>query len=452
MKIIVGGAGNVSKSIVAYLSRGNNDVAVIDEDERRLNEVAREWDVMPVLGSVAHPDILQKAEAGKSDLLIAATESDEVNMIACQAAYSLFNIPRKIARISARVYHKAAWGGLFGDHDIPVDLAVSPEYEIAGAIKRVLQYPGMSGIYPFAGKKLVLLSFRCPKKSPLLQIPLDHLERADPDLQIAVVNVIRNGRGFIPGSDDTFHAGDEINLLAEAGEIENVIHSFGLERKDNERVVIFGGDQITAYLAEALEDDDGIAACRVIDEDPRSAARLAEHLNNTAVFNGSIMSDMVLSEAGITDADAAVAVTNEDKDNIIAAMIARKNGVENTFALVNSRSANTQMINVGENILIDRTTITISAILKELRKVRLNNACTLGFSGEVWEIAVDGNSPLIGSAFAQLNLPKESRICALIRKGETILSPALTEKVEENDALIFFVAPSSIRRAEKIFA
>ena len=301
MKIIVGGAGSVGKSIVAYLSRGNNDVAVVDEDERKLNEVAREWDVMPVLGSVAHPDVLQKAEAGKSDLLIAATESDEVNMIACQAAYSLFNVPRKVARISARVYHKAAWGGLFGDHDIPVDLAVSPEYEIAGAIKRVLQFPGISGICPFAGKKLMLLSFRCPKKSPLLQIPLDHLERAEPDLHIAVVNVIRSGRGFIPGSDDTFHAGDEINLLAAADEVEDVIRAFGLERKDNERVLIFGGDQIAEYLAEALEEDDGIAGCRVIDEDPRSAARLAEHLNNTAVFNGSVMSDVVLAEAGIAD-------------------------------------------------------------------------------------------------------------------------------------------------------
>lgn len=166
----------------------------------------------------------------------------------------------------------------------------------------------------------------------------------------------------------------------------------------------------------------------MIDEDPRSAARLAEHLNNTAVFNGSVMSDVVLAEAGIADADAAVAVTGEDKDNIIAAMIARKNGVENTFALVNSRSANTQMINVGENILIDRTTITISAILKELRKVRLNNACTLGLSGEVWEIAVDGNSTLIGSTFAQLGLPEESRVCALIRKGETRFCPRRTSR------------------------
>lgn len=452
MKIIVGGAGNVGKSIVSYLSRGNNDIVVIDEDERLLNEVAKEWDVMPLLGSVAHPDILQKAEAAKSDLLIAATDSDEVNMIACQAAYSLFNIHRKVARISARVYHKAAWGGLFGDHDIPVDLAFSPEHEIASAIKRVLQYPGMSSVYPFAGKKLSLLSFRCPKKCPLLQIPLNHLERADPDLHIAVVNIIRSGKGFIPDVDDTFHAGDEINLLALTDEIEDVIHSFGLERKDNERIIIFGGNQIVEYLAESMEDDDSIMSCRIIDEDPRSAALLASHLNNTAVFNGSIMSDAVLSEAGIADADAAVSITNDDKDNIIAAMIARKNGVESTFALVNSRSMNTQMINVGDNVLIDRTTITISSILKELRKVRLNNAYTLGLSGEIWEIVIDGNSPLIGSTFEQLKLPLESRICALVRKGEIVLSPLANTHIEENDVLIFFVSPLSIRRAEKIFA
>ncbi len=452
MKIIVGGAGNVGKSIVAYLSRGNNDVVVIDDNEKNLNEVARQWDIMPILGSVAHPDILQKAEAGKTDLLIAATGSDEVNMIACQAAYSLFNIPRKVARISARVYLKAAWGGLFGDHDIPVDLAVSPEYEISKAIKRILGYPGISGIYPLADKKLLLLSFRCPKKSPLLQIPLDHLERADPDLHITVVNIIRNGRGFIPGNDDTFHVGDEINLLVAADEVETVIHSFGLERKENEQVVIFGGGQLVAYLAEELEDDDNIVSCRVIDEDAHSAARLAGQLNKTAVFHGSMMSDVVLSEAGIATADAAVAVTGEDKDNIIATMIAKRNGVENTIALVNSRSYNTQIINMGENILIDRTSITISAILKELRKVRLNQAYSLGLSGEVWEIAVDDNSPLIGSAFSELNLPQESRICALYRKGEIRLAPFVREHLEAGDVLIFFVAPSAIRRAEKIFA
>ena len=449
MKIIVGGAGSVGKSIVAYLSQGNNDVTVIDNDERLLNDIAREWDIMPILGSVSHPDILQKAEASKTNLLIAATDSDEMNMVSCQAAYTLFNIPRRVARISSRVYHKASWGDLFGDRAIPVDLAFSPEYEIARAIRRILQYPGMSNLHPFSGKKIMLLSFRCPKKMPLLQIPLDHLERVDPDLHISVINIIRNGQSFIPNEDDTFHIGDEVNLLVCVDEIENVIHNFGLEQKDNERVLIFGGGSIAAYLAESLEEDNVI--CRIIDENPQTAEQLAGYLNNTAVFNGSIMSDAVLSQAGIADTDAAVAITSEDKDNIMAAMIARKNGVENTFALVNSRLANTQMINVGDNVLIDQTTITISSLLKELRRVRLINACTLGLSGEVWEIEIDNNSSLVGSTFAQVDLPKESKICALIRKNEIFLDPNYNEHIQDGDVIIFYVAPSSIKKAEKIF-
>lgn len=450
MKIIVGGAGNVGRSIVAYLSRGNNDIVVIDNDEKNLNEMGREWDILPVLGSVSNPDILQKAEAANAGLLIAATDSDEVNMIACQAAHSLFGIPRKIARISNRGYLKAAWGGLFGDDNIPVDLAVSPEFEIAAAIKRVLQYPGMSGVFPLVNKKILLLSFRCPKKCPLLLIPLNHLKRAEPDLHISVVNIVRGNRNLIPGAEDTFHIGDEISLLVAVDEVENVIHSFGLERKENESVVIFGGGQITRYLAESIEEDDNIISCRIIDEDAKSAALLAQQLSNTAIFNGSMMSEVVLSEAGIETADAAVAVMAEDKDNIIATMIARKNGVENTTALVNSHSINTQIINVGDNILIDRTSITISAILKELRKVHLNNAYTLGTSGEVWEIAIDSRSTLIGSLVSSLSLPKESRVCGIYRKGEIILK-ASSEHIAVDDILIFFVAPSSIRQAEKIF-
>ena len=452
MKIIVGGAGNVGKSIVAYLSRGDNDIVVIDNDEESLEEVERQWDVLPMLGSVSHPDILKKAGASKADLLIAATGSDEVNMIACQVAHSIFNIPRKVARISARIYLKAAWGNLFGDRDVPVDLAFSPEYEIAQTIKRVLKYPGMSGIYPLVDKKVLLMSFRCPKKCPLLQIPLDQLERADPDLHISLVNIIRKGKGFIPTAEDTFHVGDEISLLAKAEDVETVVRNFGLERKENEQILIFGKDQVVADLAQALEDDDNISGCRIIDEDPLSAKRLAEKLNKTAVFQGSMMSDVVLNEADISWADAVVAATADDKDNIIATLIARKNDVENTIALVNSRSHNTQIINVGDNILIDRTSITISSILKELRKVHINQAYSLGFSGEIWEIVVDNNSRLAGSSLLELGFGDRCKICAIYRKGEFIFSPQKNEKIELGDELIFFVKPDYIRRAEKIFA
>lgn len=452
MKIIVGGAGNVGKSIVGYLSRGNNDIVVIDDNEKHLNDLAREWDVLPILGSVSHPDILQKADAGNADLLIAATDSDEVNMIACQAAYSLFNVPRKIARIASRIYFKPDWGGLFSDDDIPIDLIVSPEFEIARSIVNVLKIPGMSAVYPLADDKINLLSFRCPKKCPLIQMPFSHLERVAPDMRVAIISIFRNGKVILPHGDDILHIGDEVSLLVETDKIESVIHNFGLERKANENILLFGGNHIVRYLAEFLEKDDSINSVKIIDENPKTAALLAQHLNNTVVFSGPMMSDAILTEAGLANADAVVAVTLEDRDNIIASMLAKRNGVENSIALVNYRNYNTQIVNVNDNIIIDRTSITISSILQELRKVKLSNAYSLGAGfGEVWEIVIDDNSSLVGSTIDELKLPKNSKIFIIIRQTGEIIFASSKDKIKLNDKLIFFSEATAIKKSEQIF-
>lgn len=452
MKIIVGGANSISRSIIGYLSNGNNDIVVIDDDEQALNDLAKEWDVLPIFGRVSHPDILKKAEASTADLLIAATDSDEVNMVACQAAYTLFDIPRRVARIDSRVYLKATWGGLFDDESLPIDLAVSPEYEIAKALMNIIKIPGMSLVYPLCDKKLQLLSFRITKKCPLIQIPLSHMERAAPGLDIAIVSIVRGGKVLFPSGDDELHGGDEISLLVRTEDVDDVVHHFGLEHKANERIVIVGSNNIALYLAERLEADDNIISNKIIDNSTQSAALLAEKLNKTIVFSGSIMSEAILEEAGVEGADASVAVDFEDKDNLVASMVAKKNGVENTIALVTERTANTQIINIGENILVDRTSITMSSILKELRKVNIVQACTLGAGiGELWDILIHDNSTLLGSKVTSIKLPNESRICALIRHGEMYFD--LTEKVLENgDRLMFFCAPSAIRKAEKVFA
>lgn len=451
MKIIVGGAGNVAKSIVSYVSRGNNDIIVVDHNEANLRDMEREWDIQAVYGVISHPDVLQKAGAADADLLIAATGHDEVNMIACQAAYSLFNVPRKIARIDSRVYAKPMWGALFGDANMPVDLIVSPEFAIARFIMDILKIPGVSGVYPLADKKLQMLSFRCPKKCPLVQIPLDHLERAAPDLKVKIVSIIRNGRGFIPQGDDILKIGDEIYLLVETDHLENAVHSFGLDRKANERIVIFGGNQIARYLAEAIEADDNIVGCTIVDEDGATASELAEQLNNTVVLNGPMMSNAILAEAGMEYADASVAVTGDDKDNIIASMLAKKSGVENTVSLMNSRSYSANIVNIGENIVVDRTVITISSLLKELRRVNLSHAYPLGNGlGEIWEINIDGNSTLAGMAVSELKLPAESRVYAIFRNDEVIFADE-NEKIAGGDRLIFFAESAAIRKAEKIF-
>ena len=452
MKIIVGGANSISRSIVGYLSRGNNDIIVIDNDENALNQIAQEWDILPIHGLVSHPDILKKAGASNADLLIAATDSDEINMVACQAAYTLFDIPRRIARIDSRVYFKAAWGNLFDDNSIPIDLVFSPEYEIASALMNVLKIPGMSVVYPLADKKIQLLSFRITKKCPLVQIPLSHLERAAPDLNIMIISIVRGGKIIYPNGDDELHGGDEISLLVESDKVDDLVHDFGLEHKANENIVIIGGNQIALYLAEKLEIDDNIVSTKIIDDDVKSASWLAEHLNQTAVFSGSIMSEAILEDTGIDSADASVAVNMEDKDNLVASMVAKKNGVDNTIALVTERSANTQIINIGENILVDRTSITMSSILKELRKANINNACSLGANlGEVWDITIHDNSTLSGTKISELPMSAESRICALIRDN-TVYFDLSDKAIQIKDRIICFCSPSAIKKTERIFA
>ena len=451
MKIIIGGAGNVAKSIVSYLSRSDNDIIVVDGNEANLHEMEREWDIQTVYGSVSHPDVLQKAGAENADLLIAVTGHDEVNMIACQAAYSLFNLPRKIARIDSRVYTKARWGNLFGDANMPVDLIVSPEYEIADYILNLLKIPGVSGVYPLAEKKLQMLSFRCPKKCPLVQIPLDHLEEAAPELKVHPVAIVRNNRGFLPQGDDVFKVGDEIYLLAQSEQLDAIVHGFGLNRKAGEKIVIFGGNQIAEYLAEAIEADDNILGCTIIDENADTAKDLAEHLNNTVVLNGPMMSNAVLDEAGMEYADASVAVTGDDKDNIIASMLAKKNGVENTVSLMNSRSYSANIVNIGENIVVDRTAVTIAVLLKELRRVNLNHAYPVGFDfGELWEINVDENSGLIGNRTDAIKLPEGVRILALCCDDETFFGRG-EQVIAAGERLLVLVTSAAIRKAEKIF-
>ena len=452
MKIIVGGANGISRSIIGYLSHGNNDIAVVDKDDGALNDIAQEWDIMPIYGSVAHPDILKQAGADDADLLIAATDNDETNMVACQAGYTLFNIPRRVACIDSRIYFKAAWGGLFNEESLPIDLVVSPEYEIAKAVMDIIKIPGMSAVYPLAGQKLKLLSFRITKKCPLVQIPLRNLPENYPDLKIRIVSILRNGKVIVPDGDDMLHGGDEISLLVESDELDNMLHVFDLEHKPNEKILIVGGSQTALYLAERLEEDDGIISCKIIDDNFRDAERLAGRLNKTEVYNGSIMSEAILADIGIDEAEVSVAVDLEDKDNLVASMVAKKNGVESTIALVSERTANTQIINIGENILVDRASIIISSILKELRKANIVHAYSLGASlGEVWEVAIHGDSTLIGSNIEDVNIPDNSRIYALYRNGEVYFD-LKGKQFAEDDHPILFCASSAIRKVEKVFA
>lgn len=452
MKIIVCGAGSVGRSIVGYLIQGNNDIIVIDTDQKKLDDLSKEWDVQPVIGSSSHPQILEKAGAEGADLIIAATNFDEVNMVTCQLAHSLFNIPQKIARIDALEFTNPMYSYLYNDNHIPVDRIISPEIAIAKAIYSLLKFPGSSDVISLLDNKVCLLSFTCTETCPFLETKIMELERVAPHLDISIISIIRNNKSFIPNNKDKIQLGDKIYFLVETEKAEETIQDFGFSMPSNENVIIFGANQVSYYLAQFLEKDDNILLAKIIDDDVSWTKKLAEDLSETVVLKGEMMSDVILNEANIENADVSIAVTAKDKDNLLASMLARKRSVRSTISLVNSRSYNNLIDSVGDNILVDRSSVTISSILKELRKSKIVEAYSLGKGfGEVWELKIEDQSPHVGKAIKNMDIHKESKICA-IERNEKIIFPEENEVLQKDDSIILFVSIQAIRKAETIFA
>ncbi len=452
MKIIVCGAGSVGRSIVSYLVKGNNDIVVIDNNQRHLDDLSKEFDIQPVFGSASHPEILEKANAKSAELLIAVTDVDEVNMIACEVASAIFNIPRKIARIDAQDFLNPLWATLYNDKNIPVDLVISPEVEIGKYIYQLLKVPGASEALSLYDGKLQLLAFKLPENCPLIKTPLINLNQLVPELNVEIVCINRSANVYIPYKSDMLEVGDEVYFLVKDDDINFTLEAFGLEEPAVERVIVFGGNQISRCMGRMFEKDDNIVSCKIIEEDVQSARELARELNNTIVINGQQMSDVILSEAGIGNADAAIAVTSKDKDNLLASMLARKSGVNNTLALVNSPSYNNLIDIVGNNILVDRSSVTISSILQELRKSKIKDAYSLGRGfGEIWEMEIDENSPAAGKTIQSIDLPASSKVCALLRDDE-ISFPSEKEELKIGDVIILYVDSRAIRKVEKILS
>ena len=451
MKIIVGGAGNVGKSIVRYLSQGNNDIIVIDTNQQHLDELSKEYDIQPVLGSVSHPDILEMIGADSADMIIAATDVDEVNLVACQVAYSLFNVPKKIARVDSKYFLNPLWNTLYNEKNLPVDLVISPDIEIAKTILRIIKIPGTCEVLPLANNKIHLLSFKCNDSCPFLNHKVSNVVKIGKDMEISIVALARNGRTFMPKPDETIQNNDEVYFLTETSKINNAIAAFGLEHNHNEKVVIFGGNAISYYIAKQLEDDNNVLSCHILEENENAAKKLAQLLDNTVILHGEMMSDFMLEEANIDKTDIAIAVTSKDKDNLLASLLAQMSGASSTLSLVNSRSFDNLVDNINSNIIIDRSSITISNILQELRKAHLQNAHSLGRGfGEIWEIKVGEDDLNSGRTIKEMNLPEKCRIDAICR-DDKIIYPHEKEKIQVGDLLVVFVASQAIKRAERIF-
>ena len=453
MKIVVGGASSVGKSIVGYLSLGNNDIVVVDEDSVKLEELAKEYDIQPVLGSISHPDIQERVGMKNMDMLIAVTESDEINMIACQVAYTLFNVPRKIARVDSKYFLNPLWNTLYNEKSLPIDLVITPDVEIAKFINNLLQLPGSTAVFPFFNDLVNIFAFRLKDTDvPFMDFSVKHINHKLAELSANIVLIIRGSRRIIPSGEELYlQRNDLIYISCFAERNMEIMRLFGIDHNPYERAVIFGANAISYYLASQIESNETIDKCNIIEDNSAKAHKMAELLDHTSVISGEMMSNVILEDAGFNGADISIAVTDRDKDNLLISLLASKNKDTQAISLVNSRDYNVLALNIRNNVIVDRAVITISGILHYLRRARIRDAFAIGRGmGEFWEIRLGDDSSNIGHKVADLNIPQDSSLMTIMH-DETLIYNLKDYVLQPQDKILIYVSPADIRRIENIF-
>ncbi len=452
MKVIVCGAGQVGFNIARYLAQEDNDVTVIDQSLDLVQRISDTLDVRGVVGMASFPDVLEQAGAEDAEVLIAVTGADEVNMVACEVAHTLFGVPTKIARVRRQNYLARAWGDLFSRNGIPIDVTISPELEVARAVTRRLQLPGAFETIPLVDDKIKLIGVRCGDDCPLIHTPLRQLTQLFPDLNIVVVCIARQGKPIVPTPDDQMLAGDEVYFVVETEKIGRAMAAFGHEETEARRLLIFGGGNIGFSLAREIEDNNPWVNAKLIESDPEKAESAAKRLSRTVVLQGDVLDAEILEEANVGLTETVVAVTNDDETNILSSLLAKHSGCQRTIVLVNKAAYEPLITTLGIDVVVVPRNITVSTILQHVRRGRVYSAHTLreGF-GELMEIEAMETSTVVGTPMRDLNLPLGVVIGALERKGR-IIFPHPDVAIEAKDRVVVFAASEIVRKVEKLFA
>lgn len=452
MKVIVCGAGQVGFHIARYLASEGNDVTVIDVDPSLVEKISDTLDVQGVVGFASHPDVLDRAGARDADLVIAVTFSDEVNMVACQVAHSLFDVPTKIARVRQQSYLQPIWTELFTRSHMPIDAIISPEIEVARAVMRRLEIPGAFDAIPLSDGLITLIGVRCDADCPVINTPLRHLTALFPELHISVVGILRNDRKIVPTPDEQMLPGDEVYFVADTKHLARALAAFGHEEKAARRLIIVGGGSIGLYLAQALEERHRSVEVKLIEIDRKRAAFVSQMLPKTVVINGDALDVDILAEANVKATETIIAVSNDDEVNILASLLAKRFGCERSVTLINKTTYAPLIGTLGIDAVVNPRTITVSTILQHVRRGRVRSVHSLsdGF-GEIIEAEALETSTLVGPPLRQAKLPAGVIVGALVRDGEVVI-PHGDTVVRPNDRVVIFAAAEAVKKVEKMFS
>ncbi|MFO7705552.1 MAG: Trk system potassium transporter TrkA [Halopseudomonas sp.] len=451
MRIIILGAGQVGGTLAEHLAGEANDITVVDHDIRRLRELEDRLDLRTVCGSASLPRILAQAGAEDADMLVAVTNSDEINMIACQVAQSLFNLPRKIARVRGQDY-LAQGQSLFSREAIPVDVLISPEALVTRSLKRLLQYPGALQVLDFAGGKAQLVAVKARYGGALVGQRIAALGEHLPGVEIRVAAIFRRERAVIPDGDTVVEADDEVFFIAAREDIRQVMGELRRQDRPYKRVVIAGGGHIGARLAASIE---GRYRVKVIELDLKRCELLSQELKQSTILHGSASNRDLLIEENIEATDVFLALTNDDEANVMASMLAKKLGARTVITLINN-PAYVDLVQGGLiDIALSPQQSTISALLSHVRRgdVVAVHSLRRG-AAEALEAIAHGDrqsSQVVGRRIDQLDLPEGTTVGALVR-NEVVSIAHDRSVIEDGDHVILFVADKrAVKQVERLF-
>ncbi len=451
MNILILGAGQVGSSVAHQLAREEgNEVTIVDTDLNRLRDLQDRLDVRTVVGHASYPDVLRRAGGESADLIIALTRSDEINMVACQIAQTIFGTATKIARIRAAEYINTP--ELFGPEATPVDVWLSPEQLVTEHIEQLIHYPGAFQVLEFADGRVRLVGVRAHHAGPLVGQEISALQQHIPGIETRIAAVYRNGKSIPPEGDTIIQEDDEVFFKAARKDIRVVMSEMRKLEDPVRRVVIAGGGSIGYRLASALEQTNQV---KIIERSKARARELSERLSKAIVLCGDAADEGLLLEENIDSADVFCSVTNAEEANILSAMLAKRLGCKKVMALIN-RPSYAELLEGGSiDVAISPQQVTIGSLLAHVRRgdvVRVH-ALRRGRAEAIEAIAhgETGKSKVVGKAIGDIGLPAGTTI-ALILRGDTVVQPHHDTVVEANDHVILFLTDRrQIDSVERLF-
>ena len=450
MNIIICGAGRVGYGIAEKLSTENNSVTIVDLSSDLIQNITTELDVRGIVGHGSYPSVLKAAGVESADMIIAVTYSDEVNMIACQIAHSLFGTPIKFARVRAQDYLNEQWRDLYSRQNMPIDIIISPEIEIGKAILRRLNAPGAFDVVPFANGMVQLIGIEIEENCPIINIPVEQIDQLFPDLQASIVGVHRDKQFFVPNDKDQLEPGDAAYFIVEVIHAPRLFDIVGSVEEKARQIVIIGGGNIGSFVARELEKVPSVRV-RVIEKDKDRAEKTSEQLRQTVVLNGDALTAAVQEEAGVGEAQTVLCLTNDDKTNILASIVAKSIGAGQVFSLINDTSFLDIKSSLDIDLVIDPRMTTVSSILTHVRKGRILDVFAIeNGKAEVMEGEVLETSPLSGKTLGQSDIPNGVAIGAIIRDSK-VIKPTDDTIIRTKDRVVLLAEKSELKAVEQLF-